>query len=344
MFARLGLAAPHLFAALLAAIVLALSGVGPSRPVRPAVMVAQGMLAVTIGLSVRRETLTALGIHWPAVVGIALATLVLSVLAGIALGRHRDVDQVTGVLSMIAGGATGLVAVAGDLGGDERTVVVVQYLRVAFVVLTMPLAVTYLFAAHTATVGQASSQTSQAPWWVGVAFMVGAIVVGTGVAVVVRLPIPATLGPLLLSAAIELSGWADRVAIPSAVMPAAFLIIGWQAGLSFTKGSVAALGRIFVWALALMVALTAACAGLGWLLSTWTGVSALQGYLATTPGGLAAVLAVSSATGSDVTFVAGSQVIRLVLMLVSAPALAWAMRWWVKRSARNAAPIGESAA
>ena len=113
-------------------------------------------------MSVRRETLTALGTHWPAVVGIAVATLVLSVVAGAVLGRHRDVDPVTGVLGMIAGGATGLVAVAEELGADERTVVVAQYLRVALVVLTMPLVVTYLFAADT-TVQTASNQ--RIPAW-----------------------------------------------------------------------------------------------------------------------------------------------------------------------------------
>jgi uncharacterized protein len=114
---------------------------------------------------------------------------------------------------------------------------------VALVVLTMPLVVTYVFAAHTATVAETVPQTSAAPWWIGVAFMAAAIVVGTGAAVVIRLPIPATLGPLILTAAIELSGWAERVTTTPAVMPVAFLIIGWQAGLSFTRSSVAALAE-----------------------------------------------------------------------------------------------------
>jgi hypothetical protein len=42
-----------------------------------------------------------------------------------------------------------------------------------------------------------------------------------------------------------------------------------------------------------MLAQTAACAGLGVLLSVWTEISVPQGYLATTPGGLAVVLAVA---------------------------------------------------
>jgi membrane AbrB-like protein len=170
LFSRIGLAAPDLFAALAAAIVFAVAGIGPARPTRPIVMLSQSMLAVTIGLSVQRETLTALGANWPAVVTVAVATLVLSVLAGFALSLHRDVDAVTGVLGMIAGGATGLVAAATELGADERTVVVAQYLRVALVVLTMPLVVTYAFALDASrsphSVIDGAAHTS---WWARVA-------------------------------------------------------------------------------------------------------------------------------------------------------------------------------
>ena len=326
LFTVVGVVSPTLFAALIAAIVFAVTGIGPSRPPRPVTMAAQAMLAVSIGLSVQRETLSALGSHWPAVVGVSIATLLLSVATGLLLGRHREVDTVTGVLSMTAGGATGLVAVAQDLGADGRVVVVTQYLRVALVVLSMPLIVTYSFAAPTTTASVSPVTTGSAvPWWISIGFIAIVMIVGTGAATLVRIPVPATLGPLIVSASCELAGWGDGIHIPSAVLPIAFLIIGWQAGLSFTRDSVGALGRIFFWALVLIVVLTVACAGLGVLLSAWTGISVLEGYLATTPGGLSAVLAVATSTDSDATFVAASQVIRLVMMLFAAPLLVWAI-------------------
>lgn len=111
------------------------------------------------------------------------------------------------VLGMIAGGATGLAAVAKDLGADDRTVVVTQYLRVALVVLTMPLVVTYLFAVDTS--GQTTPVASGAtgtPWWTGMAFLAGAVCVGTGAAALIRLPIPATLGPADLDSGDSI-GW-----------------------------------------------------------------------------------------------------------------------------------------
>ena len=120
---------PAPFAALLIATAFAIAGIGPARA-RSRHHGGPAMLAVTIGLSVRRETLSALGSHWPAVVSVTITTLFLSARAGLRLSRQRDVGAVTGVLAMIAGGATGLVAVAHDLGADERLVVITQHLRV----------------------------------------------------------------------------------------------------------------------------------------------------------------------------------------------------------------------
>ena len=67
------------------------------------------------------------------------ATLVLSMVAGLLLGRRRGVSRLTGMLALTAGGASGLVAVSRELGGDDRVVAVVQYLRVVLVTVSMPL-------------------------------------------------------------------------------------------------------------------------------------------------------------------------------------------------------------
>ena len=113
------------------------------------------------------------------------------------------------------------------------------------------------------------------------------------------------------------------------VETAAFLVIGLQVGLSFTRDSLRTIGRALPLALAVIVGLIVACAGLGAVLSAATGVSALDGYLATTPGGLYAVLATATDIGADATFVLAVQVLRLFVMLLSAPLVAR----WLRRSA-----------
>ena len=80
-----------------------------------------------------------------------MATLVLSIAAGALLGLHRDVSPLTGSLALVAGGASGLVAIARELGGDDRVVAVVQYLRVALVTASMPVVVTLVYHADKIT-------------------------------------------------------------------------------------------------------------------------------------------------------------------------------------------------
>ena len=60
----------------------------------------------------------------------------------------------------------------------------------------------------------------------------------------------------------------------------------------------------------------------------FTGVDRLTAYLATTPGGLFAVLATAADSGSDVTYVLAVQVIRVFAMLLFAPLLG---RWFRRR-------------
>ncbi|WP_371829944.1 AbrB family transcriptional regulator [Rhodococcoides trifolii] len=330
LFDALGLTAPSLFAALVVAVVFALTGIGPRRLPRPLSMAAQGTLAVTIGLMVDTETLSALGDNWIPAVLVGLATLVVSAGCGALLALHRDVDPITGALALIAGGATGLVAIAKELGGDERIVAVVQYLRVALVVVTMPLVVTFVFHEQSSSGPTVAEDGSY--WW-GTVFLLGAIVIGVAVGTLIRLPAPATLGPLFVAGTCELLGWPQNIAVPELILPIAFMAIGWQAGLAFTMASLRAIGRIFPYAAALVLVIAGICALLGWALSATTGVSMLTGYLATTPGGLAAVLAVSASTGAGVTFVACVQLIRLVSMLVSAPVAA---KLYARRAAKRA--------
>ena len=84
-------------------------------------------------------------------------------------------------------------------------------------------------------------------------------------------------------------------------------------------------------AVGLIVALGVATAGLGMLLAHFTGLTPLEGYLATSPGGVYAVLATAVETGSNVTFIVAAQVVRILLMLFAAPLMARSVVWISKR-------------
>ena len=143
-----------------------------------------------------------------------------------------------------------------------------------------------------------------------------------GLARLTRMPAGGLLGPLAVALALSLAGWSFGAQPPELVVEVAYAVIGWQAGLRFTRESLRTVLGVLPLAGVLIVAVIAACTGLGLALSAVTGATPLEGYLATTPGGVYAVLATAISSGVDVTFVVAVQVLRVILMLVLAPALA----------------------
>lgn len=317
--AALAVPSPALFAGLLVATALALSGRAPTGVPRSATTVAQAVIGVVIGVLARPDTLSGLATDWLPVLLISLAGLAVSMAAGLLLGLRRGVTPLTGMLALTAGGASGLVAISRDLGGDDRLVAVVQYLRVGIVTATMPLVAALVFGA---TSGGSAPQAAQAPWWEGLVLLVVCTGVGVPLARLTRIPAGGLLGPMLVAIALNLAGMAGAATVPEIVVEIAYAVIGWQAGVRFTRASLRMVVRALPAAVALIVAIIAACAGLGLALSALTGASLLDGYLATTPGGVYAVLATAISAGSDVTFVVAVQVLRVILMLLVAPALA----------------------
>jgi len=319
-----GLPSPALFGGLLAGLVRALAFRGAIAVPGRATTAAQAVIGVTSGALVDLGTLRAVAANWLPVLLVTVATLLLSLAAGQTMTLQRGISPVTGAFSMIAGGASGVVVMARELGADARMVAVLQYLRVLLIVVLMPVIATVVFGASP---GSGPAAPADDPGWpAGLLFTVGCGVAGLVAGRLLRVPVPALLGPLVVAAAVVLGGLSRGAEVPGFVETAAFLVIGLQVGLSFTRESLRTIGRALPLALAVILGLIVACAGLGAVLAAVTGASALDGYLATTPGGLYAVLATATGSGADATFVLAVQVLRLFVMLLSAPLVARLLR------------------
>ena len=326
---RAGLPSPVLFGALLAGLVVALGT--PQVPQIPeaAFSGAQALLGVSIGVLFDLRTLAALRADWLPVLAVCLATLVASVAAGFVLRLHRSVSAATGAFAMVAGGSSGIVAIARELGADDRVVAVVQYLRVLLIIVGMPLVARFVF--HSANGSAASTATaSGAGSGAAAGLLVDLLITGVSVAGGLLLarwidvPAGSLLLPLTVAVLISLTGVTGTLAVPQALQGVGYALIGLQVGLRFTRASLRAVAGLLPLAVGAILGLIAVSAVLGALLARATGRSALDGYLATTPGGLYAVLATAVGSGSDVTFILTVQLVRLFVMLFSAPLLA---RW-----------------
>ena len=140
-----GLPSPTLFAALLVGLAAALAGAarpagrrrtGRSSPRRPC---AASRSAPTCS----RDALQPIAGSWLPVLLVSAAHARAEHRRRLACSRASPrLDTPTATLGMIAGGASGIVGMADDLGGDDRLVAFMQYLRVLIVVLVTPLLVT----------------------------------------------------------------------------------------------------------------------------------------------------------------------------------------------------------
>jgi membrane AbrB-like protein len=249
---------------------------------------------------------------------VSAGTLLLSLATGAVLARVTSLDRATAALGTIAGGASGIVGISQELGGDDRLVAFMQYVRVLVVVLLTPLLIPLLFPGHH---GAGPTAAASGPFlghpldWPAVAVVAaGSALLGR----LVRLPSPMLIGPMVVAGGLTLAGAGPHV--PPLLRETAFGVIGLQVGLRFTMSTVRQVGRLLLPVLASVVFLLVACFGMAEILAATTSFSLLDSYLATTPGGLYAVLAVAFGAGANTTFIIAVQGLRVLVMVLLAPA------------------------
>jgi uncharacterized protein len=322
-----GLPTPALFAALLIGITYALIAV--RRPLdvpSSGITIGQALIGVALGAELDASTLRAVASNWFGVSVVTLATLALSLGLGIAIARLTAISQATGTLGLVAGGASGIVAMADELGADSRLVAFMQYLRVLAVVLVAPL-VAHILLAHGES-GVPQTERIGVGLVDDLAFTGGCALAGALVARRLRVTAGTLLFPLAVAAILSVSGVAGDASVPALVQSLAFAVIGLQVGLRFTVATVREAQALLPWVLGAIFVLIAVSAGLAALLVPLAHVTFADAYLATTPGGLYAVLAASVGIGANTTFVVSVQVLRVFIMVVAAPPLVRIVARW----------------
>jgi uncharacterized protein len=310
-----GVPSAALFAALLTGLVWALA-IGDMAPPRRAVLPAQAVIGAALGSYFELEPLTELGGRWLPVAAVVAGTLAVSLLAGLAVAAVSGLDRPTALLGLVAGGASGIVAMSDELGADARLVAVMQYARVLVVVLLAPLLTAFAFGDR-----GGGTEPEEAGLAADLAYTLVACTVGVLVARRLRAPAAGLLGPVVVGAALTAGGVLDGAGVPGLVQELAFAVIGVQVGLRFTPETVRRAGRLLPVVIAAVVAMVAACAALAVPLAALADVRFADAYLATTPGGIYAVLATAVGSGADTTFVTAVQVLRMLIMVLAAPPL-----------------------
>jgi hypothetical protein len=258
---------------------------------------------------------------------VTVATIILCVGAAAVLARFGKLNLTDATLGMVPGGSAAVVSCADDLGADSRIVAFSQYLRVGLVGLTAP-AIALGFAPQDQNpaddrlqpllpvMGHLVDSADQ----LGRLVVLAAICL-TGFAVGRRLglPAPVLLGPMLVAAVFTLTGASSGFAPAGPLKDVVFIVVGLEVGLRFTRSAARHAAGVFPHLLAATVGVCVACAGLAWGLAALVGIPFTEAYLATTPGGINAVLATAESTGTNVPLVSTVQSLRLFVVVLAVP-------------------------
>src|SRR3954451_3598838 len=143
-----GLPSSYLFAALLVGLAVALAR--PDRFALPdaSFRASQAVAGVSLGVYVQSDALRAVAGSVVPVLLVSAGTLLFSLAAGAILARTTALDAPTAALGLIAGGASRIVGMSGELGADDRLVAFMQYLRVLVVVVVTPIGIAVFFGGH----------------------------------------------------------------------------------------------------------------------------------------------------------------------------------------------------
>ena len=307
---------------LLGAMAAAMIVVGRGATLRlpePAFAIAQAVVGCLIAKSFTPALFHAVVAHAWIFAGATLSVLLVATLMGLALARARLLPGSTALWGMFPGGATVMVVLSGSFGADMRLVAVMQYLRVVVAAAAASIVARAL--------GLSGGPAQSTPWLAPIAtvsfVVLLAIILFAGLVVPrLRIQVPAGsfLLPMVLATVLQDVGLL-RVELPRIVLVASYVVVGWAVGLRFTRASLASAWSSLPQIVASVLALVAACAGIGWALSRIAHIDLLTAYLATSPGGADSVAIIAAGTPIDVAFVMATQMARVLSVLVLGPPL-----------------------
>lgn len=342
---RVNFPAPQMILAIVVGGALALAGKLPAPMPRQLSCGVQSMLGVLMGSYLEISLLSSIGLALIPVLAVTVATLLISLLVAVVFARFAHVELPTATLGLLAGGSAAVVAVADDMDADPRQVAFMQYLRVALVAVSAPALGAMLnnsgdsLSSGRATLG-ASVTNPDLPFWMivgrgdqvaGLSIAIMLCVVGTKLGKRLSLPSPALIGPMLMTAVLTALGVSHGYAPTNLFKDLLFVLIGFEVGTRFTKTVVREMARMIPGMTVTIVALSAIVAGLAFAVATFVDLELSDIYLATTPGGINAVLATAESMDANLPLITCVQSMRLLLMVLMLPLLAKGMRWFSAR-------------
>lgn len=313
-----GLPAALLIGPMIAGILMETGG-GSLKVNATAFNYAQAIIGCQIARGITPDIVHGFSHHGLLFITVVGATVLASCMLGWVMGRLRIIPGTTPIWGLLPGGASTMMLMAEAYGADARLVAFMQYIRVVIVTLLAALVAHYW--AHVSGFGGQGIAWFPPVHWVPFLETIALIVAGVYLGKLSRIPAGILLLPMVFGALLHLTG-IMQIELPPWLLALSYLGLGWNIGLRFTRGVLAAAMRALPQTLGAIFLIILFCAGLAAMLVWLAGVDPLTAYLATSPGGIdtvAIIAASATAMKVDVSFVMSVQAMRLLFILIAGP-------------------------
>ena len=241
---------------------------------------------------------------------------------GYLIYRAGGLDRPTALFGSVPGGLIESVTLGEQVGGDVQMLALLQFLRLIFTIVLVP--VGFMILTGHMVGSAAGAEVARAP----LGLLDGTILFAAGSAGLVigrllHLPAAIMTGPLLGSGLAHLLGYVEGVP-PAWAVGLTQIVIGATLGARFAglpKGAISRASRL---ALANVLAAMVLAIGFGYLVHTVSGQSVSAVLLAFAPGGLAEMSLIALSLNIGMIYVAMHHVIRILLSVIIAQ---YATRW-----------------
>ncbi|GEE00806.1 AbrB family transcriptional regulator [Gordonia spumicola] len=319
---RLGVPAPALLAALALGVALRLSGVREVDVPSDVSKWTQAFIGVMLGGYLHADAIRAVGPALVPFLTVSVLTIFLTLVFAWAVARWSPIiDRRTATLGLMAGGSSAVVTMCDDFGARKDIVGFMQYSRVLLVSLTAPFVMIGVAgSAETPAVEHALWIVGRGDQVAGLSTAIVLAFVGMWLGRRLRLPGGGLIGPMVVAAVIGGTALSRGFAPQGPFKELLMVVVGLEVGLMFDRKVIRALVRAVPMIVGAIGVMCGVVAGLAFGIGELTGVPFADAYLATTPGGINAVVAsASSSADSNMALIATTQSLRLIVVVLALP-------------------------
>ena len=307
---------PWMIGAMTITTVAALSGL-PVRSSPNLRVVMVGVLGVLLGSSFTPALLNQL-LLWPITMAGLLVYSAITQIGGLLyFKRVAGADTPTAFFAASPGGLNEMTIMGGQMGGDERAIVLTHAIRILLVVFVIPIWFR-LFSDYNAVARAANDVALASVPLLEMLKLAACGVVGYFVGVRLKLPAAQMFGPMIASAAVHMTEL-TAARPPVELVSAAQVVMGVAVGCRFAGTKLREVWRLIMHAAVFAGMLLVLAVGFAAVLHPLTGLPTNGLVLAYAPGGVTEMSLVALALAVDVAFVATHHAVRLFIVLIAAP-------------------------